>query len=176
MTVKYNLKKKQKNGNSLLLKAKLILYLERGLTIDRAAKLSGLTKEELDCLRLDPEFEDIIENSEIRCEFNHLNNIKNAGDMGAWQASSWMLERLNPERYGKKDVIKHEFEFKLQAFQKIIIQIVNDLPPQIKHLFMQKLRSLDVDSKVIDLQQEEMLSSSLPVPVNNLASISYGDK
>ena len=162
MVKKFKLNSDKKDNplknNSLYMKTKLIEGLVTGLDIDSAAKLSGISNNELNFLRADPEFEELIQSQEIKFEFENLVNIKTAGDMGAWQAASWLLERRFPDKYGKKDVIKHEYEFKLQAFQNIVVRVINKLPSDIKQMFLQELRTFDLNSQVDNLDNLPVVS------------------
>ena len=163
MATKFKLKKNNGNDNckskfdseavsKFLTKAKLAMYMKRGLDVVDAAKLCNVSEYQLGKLRSDPEFEQFIEYCSVDCESNHLKNIEDAGDMGAWQASAWVLERKFPDKYGKKDTVRHEYEVKLMSFQKIILDVINDLDPKIRQLVMQKLRSINVQSEVYDIQ------------------------
>lgn len=136
------------NSSKFFLKARLAMYMRQGLDIKDAAKLCNVSEYQLGLLRTDPEFEDFIEYCAISCECSHLENIKGAGDTGQWQASAWLLERKFPDKYGKKDTIKHEYEVKLLSFQKIILGVINELEPNVRQLIMQKLRSLNIDEEV----------------------------
>ncbi|GAF77752.1 unnamed protein product [marine sediment metagenome] len=141
-----------------LLKGKLCLFMERGLTVDDAAKLVGVTKYKLSTLRSDPEFEDFIEACTLKCESDNLGNIKEAGDMGQWQASSWILERLYPDKYGKKDTIRHEYELKLNSFMQLVFGVINSLDPLVRSSVYAKLKDIDVDMEVINMKQAKELT------------------
>jgi hypothetical protein len=162
MAKKLNLKTKPDNISktiqNTLIKSKLCLYMERGLSIDDAAKLVGVSKYKLSVFRSDPEFEDFVQACSLKCESDNLGNIKEAGDMGQWQASSWMLERLYPDKYGKKDTIRHEYELKLNSFMKLVFSVINSLDPHVRSSIYAKLKELDVDSEVINMQQVKELT------------------
>lgn len=162
MAKRLNLKTKpNKVGKTIqdtLIKGKLALYMERGLSIEDAAKLVGVTKYKLSVLRCDPEFEEFIEACALKCESDNLGNIKEAGDMGQWQASSWVLERLYPDKYGKKDTIRHEYELKLNSFIKLIFGVINELDAHVRSSIYGKLRDLDVDMEIINMQQTKELT------------------
>jgi hypothetical protein len=162
MAKKLNLKVKSdkvsKTIQDTLLKSKLVLYLERGLSIEDASKLVGISKYKLGILRSDPEFEDFIEQCSVKCEADNLANIKEAGDMGQWQASSWMLERLYPDKYGKKDTIRHEYELKLNSFMQLIFNAINSLDQTHRSAFYAKLRELNVESEVVNMEQVKSLT------------------
>lgn len=162
MAKKLNLKIKpnkiSKTIQDTLLKSKICLYLERGLSIEDATKLIGITKYKLSTLTSDPEFEEFIEACSVKCEADNLGNIKEAGDMGQWQASSWLLERLYPEKYGKKDTIRHEYELKLNSFIQLVFNAINELDAHTRSTVYGKLRDLDVKAEVINMQQTKELT------------------
>jgi hypothetical protein len=147
-----------KTIQNTLIKSKLCLYMERGLSIDDAAKLVGVSKYKLGILRSDPEFEDFVEACSLKCESDNLGNIKEAGDLGQWQASSWILERLYPDKYGKKDTIRHEYELKLNSFMKLIFGVINSLEPHVRSSIYSKLKDLDINTEVINMQQVKELT------------------
>lgn len=162
MTEKLTLKTKSdpvfKSINDTILKDKISLYLERGLPIEDAAKLTGTSKYKLNVLRCDPEFEEFIQVCTIKCESNNLGNVKEAGDMGQWQASTWLLERLYPEKYGKKDTVRHEYEIKLNSFMRLVFGVVNELDPLTRSSIYGKLRDLDVQQEVMNMKQIDELT------------------
>jgi hypothetical protein len=141
-----------------LTKAKLAMYMKRGLDIRDAAKLCNVSEYQLGILRSDPEFEEFIDFCTVNCELNHVSNIETAGSLGQWQASAWLLERKFPEKYGKKDTVKHEYEIKLLSFQKVVLNVINELEPSMRQLIMQKLRNVNVENEI---NQIEMGDGSL---------------
>ena len=137
---------------NFLTKAKLAMYMKSGLDIKDAAKLCGISEYQLGILRSDPDFEALIEFCSVDCEKMHIKNINDAGKMGAWQASAWMLERKFPEKYAKKDTVKHEYEIKFLTFQKVLLNVINTLDPSIKQIIMQKLRGVNLESEIYEMQ------------------------
>ena len=166
MTIaKFNLKKN--NGKNIidsktkerctkfLTKAKLVMYMKRGLDIKDASKLCNVSEYQLGILRSDAKFEELIGFCSANCELTHLQNITEAGSMGAWQASAWVLERKFPDKYSKKDTVRHEYEIKLMSFQKVILNVINELDPHIRQIVMQKLRSINVESEINEIQMAD---------------------
>lgn len=150
------------NGNQdlqpdFLTKERLGLYMEKGLDIEDAAKLCGVSPYMLSVYRSDPEFEEFVQTCSAKCEESCLDNIKDAGDAGMWNASAWILERKFPEKYSKKDTVRHEYDIKLSSFIQLIFKAVNALEPMIRQSFLQKLRELDVDGEIINMQKDKML-------------------
>ena len=162
MAKKLNLKIKpnkiSKTITDSLIKSKLCLYMERGLSLDDAAKLTGVSKYKLSVLRSDPEFEGFISYCSVKCEADNLSNIQEAGEMGQWQASSWLLERLYPDKYGKKDTIRHEYEFKLNSFIQLVFNAINELDSHIRSSIYGKIRDLDIQSEVLNMKQIQELT------------------
>ncbi len=87
-------------------RAELIRWLENGLPIDMAARLSGLSphtvtvwrKRSLEAQRYYIKLEDAIQEAMTRGESVHLARIAEAGRT-QWRASAWLLERMYPEKY-----------------------------------------------------------------------------
>jgi hypothetical protein len=149
-----------KNQPDIFIKSKLALYMEKGLDLEDAAKMCGISGYMLSVYRSDPEFEDFVQECRVKCEESNLDNIKDAGDNGIWNASAWILEGKFPEKYAKKDTIRHEYDIKLTTWIQLIFKAVNALEPLIRQAFMQKLRDLDVDGEIIQMQQNELLEYS----------------
>jgi hypothetical protein len=141
-----------------LIKSKLLMYMERGLCVEDAAKVAGISPYKLNVLRSDPDFEGFIESCSIKCEADNLGNIKDAGEMGQWQASGWLLERLYPEKYGKKDTVRHEYELKLNSFIQLVFGAINELDAHTRSSVYGKLRDLDVQAEVINMQKVKELT------------------
>lgn len=147
----------QNNQPNILTKSKLCLYMEKGLDIEGAAKLCGISNYMLSVYRSDPEFEEFVQECQVKCEESNLDNIKDAGDNGIWNASAWILERKFPDKYAKKDTVRHEYDFKLSSLLQLIFKAVNQLEPFIRQSFMQKLNDLDVDGEIIQLQEQQLI-------------------
>lgn len=158
MILKAKSDKISKTINDSLLKGKLCLYMERGLSLEDASKLTGISKYKLSVLRCDPEFEDFVSYCSVKCEADNLGNIREAGEMGQWQASSWLLERLYPDKYGKKDTIRHEYEIKLNSFIQLVFNAINELDSHIRSSVYGKLRDLDIQAEVMNMKQVRELT------------------
>lgn len=167
MAKRLNLKVKENgNGNGqknqvpqpdFLTKEKLSAYMQKGLDIEDAAKLCDVSPYMLSVYRSDPEFEDFVQRCNAECEYSNLDNIKDAGDSGMWNASAWILERKFPQKYAKKDTVRHEYDVKVSSFIQIIFKAVNALEPYIRQTVLQKIRELDVDGEIIQMQQNNLL-------------------
>jgi len=162
MTKRLNLKSNhspyEKNPQpDFLTKEKICLYMEKGLDLEDAAKLCDISPYMLSVYRSDPEFEEFAQTCKIKCEESNLDNVKDAGDSGLWNASAWILERKFPEKWSKKDTIRHEYDLKLSSLVKLIFKAVNELEPFIRLSVIQKLNELDVDGEIINMQKNQLL-------------------
>jgi len=135
------------NGSGEL-KIKLAHYLNLGLSIEDACKLTNCKKDKLEELRIDPEFEDFIQGCGLKNKEEYLQSIKDAAQGGYWQAASWFLERKYPEEFGKKDIIRHEYEIKIKTFQKILIDIINQESPDIRARLLKRIRDYKYDGSL----------------------------
>jgi hypothetical protein len=159
---KIKLKSKRAKKNDInKKKTKMARYLTKGLKLNEACILANVSKIELAEMRSDVDFEDFVQRSQVLLEVEQLENISEAGSMGTWQASAWILERLYPEKYGKKDTIEHKYEIKLVTFQNVVLSVINECAPQLKQKIMQKLKSVNIDdpqmlennsTKIIDVE------------------------
>lgn len=148
---KYRLEVKngQEKKTSESLKGKLAHYLSLGLSIEDSCKLSNCNKDKLEILRLDPAFEDFIQECSLKNKEDYLSAIKDAAKGGYWQSAAWFLERKFPEEFGKKDIVRHEYEIKIKTFQKILIDVINQESPEIRARLMKKLRDYKYDGSLV---------------------------
>lgn len=135
--------------SDFFIKAKLAMLMQRGHDVNDAAKLAGITQYKVRQFRNDPEFEEFVQKSYVRCKDVHLRNIESAGKQD-WRASSWFLERKYPEEFGKKDVIKHEYEYKLKGFMEAVLAVVNEVSPQLKYEIVKRLRAMNTEDAAMD--------------------------
>ena len=137
-----------------LAKAQMLEAVLCGLDIKDAAKINGITDYKLGLIRSNPDFEELLQACQANAELQHLNNIASAGKLGQWQASAWFLERKYPDKYGKKDTIRHEYEVKLGTFMRVVLEIVNGTAPELKRTILQNLRGINVDEVVYDAKRK----------------------
>jgi hypothetical protein len=167
MPVKITLKSNRKKINKLLIKKqKMAKYLSKGLKVTEASLLADVSRTELAEMRSDVEFEEFIQLSQAKLEEEHLDNISDAGSMGAWQASAWFLERLFPDKYGKKDTIEHKYEIKMVTFQNIVLEIINECSPQLKHEIMRKLKKVDLNNPLTLEHKKDNETSNKIIDIN----------
>lgn len=121
-------------------------YISRGLGLREVCSLVGVPWMTFKLWRTRyPRFDEFIEKCVAEVEIETLDEIREAGKGGTWQASAWMLERRWPERYGKRDVLKQEIYWKHMEFVKIVLEVINDADPTLKSEIVSKLRTLKID-------------------------------
>lgn len=158
---RHSLKSKIGKINEIKQKKKLLAhYLKKGLSVKEATVLADVDKKLLADFRSDPSFEDFLQKCEAQHEVEHLETIN---DAKTWQASAWMLERKYPDKYGKKDIVKHEYEIKFMTFQKVILEVINDADPRLKQMIMRKLRQIDLDNNPKLLENKSVDNSFIDV-------------
>jgi len=82
----------------------IIECLELGMSLKGATEYAGIAFQTFNEWRKkDSEFNDQIEKARNRMERSMLERIREAAqDPNKWQAAAWKLERIFPERYGRK--------------------------------------------------------------------------
>jgi hypothetical protein len=164
MAKRYNLKLKDvidpsqlSSGAKLeLVKAQMLEAILSGMDITDAAKTVGVSNFRLASIRSDPNFEELIQACLANMELQHLKHINTAASLGQWQASAWILERKFPDKYGKRDTIRHEYEVKIGTFMKVVLEIVNNSAPDVKKIILQKLRSINVEEVVYTAKKDSI--------------------
>ena len=80
----------------------IVGMLSLGCTRANAARYVGCTPETLrKTAKRDPKFAERMRQAEMNLEMKHMNNLVNASGR-SWRASAWVLERLNPRRFGRR--------------------------------------------------------------------------
>lgn len=143
-------------AQSELSKAQLLEAIMAGMDLKDAAKINGISEFKLGLIRSDPNFEELLQACQANVEMDHLKNISTAGKLGQWQASAWFLERKYPDKYGKKDTIRHEYEVKLGTFMRVVLDIVNQSAPELKKIILQSLRMINVEEVVYTAKRKEL--------------------
>ena len=126
-------------------RSKLLFYLKKGLNVKDSCVLAGISDYILGQLRSDPDFEELLKQSELNYKIELVEYVEDAASCGTWQAAAWLLERKYADEFGKKNTVKHEYEIKLANFQQAVLDVVNAASPQLKHEIVQKLRNLDLE-------------------------------
>lgn len=152
-----------KQKDKEFIKARIAYYLTIGLDISDACKLADCSDQKFNRLRIDPDFEDLVQKSFAQNEMNHISNISTAGDKGFWQASAWYLERRFPEKYGRKDTVVHEYRIKMQTLQRVFLEVLDEVDPNLRFKVLNRLRTYKFDGSAA-LVGDFSLKKLLPSP------------
>jgi hypothetical protein len=152
------------------LKSRIAYYLVIGLDITDACKLSDCSNDKFKQLRLDPDFEELVQKSFAENELSHITNIGNAGNKGFWQASAWYLERRFPEKYGRKDTVVHEYRIKMQTLQRVFLDVLDEVDPSLRYKVLNRLRTYKFDGTGV-LSSDFSLKKLLPPPEDDTIDI-----
>lgn len=124
----------------------LQMYITRGLGLQEACTLSGVEWTTFTRWRtVYPDFKAFIDQCQARSEFDALDQVHKARDGGVWQASSWFLERKWPDRYGRRDVTKHEIFNHYNMFVQIVLEVINETDPELRATILNKLRAREIN-------------------------------
>lgn len=88
-----------------------IIYkaVSQGMTIKSACSLAGITQTTFyDWVTNKPEFTALIKKAESEMKERALKVINQAAQNGQWQAAAWLLERREPNEYGRQDRVRIE--------------------------------------------------------------------
>lgn len=90
-------------------KMEIIAVLSTGGSRNMAADYVSVGRTTLhDLIERDDDFSDQVKKAESESKFQHIKNISNAADGGAWQASAWYLERKEPGEFGRNKIEQKE--------------------------------------------------------------------
>lgn len=142
----------RKRGRPLLLtpavRAQLAVHLRRGLYLETAARLVGVSRSSLHAWlakgaaqKRGPfrDLLDTIEGSQARFEADSLERLERADEGGKWTA--WRLERMFPERFGLKSVIQEAAQSQVdQEIRAVLDRIRERCDPA---TFRQVLEAID---------------------------------
>ena len=152
---KLKFKKLKNNGNDscksiVFIKNKMEKYFNLVLDVNDVCKLTGISKTKFEEYRLIPDFEEFLQKMALNGEIRSLESIHKASDKGYWQAGAWFLERKYPEKYGKKDLYKAEYEAKLEVYKKVLLGLLEELEPSLKFRFLAKLNKCDIETSLMN--------------------------
>lgn len=98
---------------------KICEYVRQGLTYEIAARAAGISESTFYRWRERGEkarggkfreFWEALKRAEAEAEQRLVERILSASS-DTWQAAAWILERRYPDRWGRKDRVKHETDF-----------------------------------------------------------------
>jgi hypothetical protein len=104
--------------------ARVIALITAGFSIERAARYVDCAASTIrrECRR-NPEFDRDLRRACFSAELSPLQAVREAARK-YWRAGAWLLERLDPQRFGKQNP-RHVTPEQLQAFSSIITEIVS---------------------------------------------------
>jgi hypothetical protein len=130
----------------------ILALLKSGCSRTTAAISVGChPKTILNTAKRDPEFAERLAMAENVAEFIHLENINKAGkEMKYWRASAWMLERIDPDRFGKSDpdaITPAQLTSLIVQIAQIIIQ---EIPvPELREQIIKRFDCLLVEARLV---------------------------
>jgi hypothetical protein len=105
-----------------------------------AAEYVGVNRQRVyDERDRNPDFAEKLQRAKRQIEFDLLKAIKAAGTTGSvhtktkrqeWRAGAWILERRNPQRYGRKDPNAVTPEMVMAVANGILSDILEFIPPE----------------------------------------------
>lgn len=90
-----------------------------GARYREACVAGGLTPKEAAALKADPDWMAAYENARNAFVSQSLMSIKGHGEKD-WKATAWLLERILPERFGKRDTVDQNVKVTVLPFQSMI--------------------------------------------------------
>lgn len=111
-------------------KQKLINLVAAGCPRDGALPVVGVTKRDFRrALIADPSLETELASGETRVELLLLRNVQEAArDPRNWRASTWYLERTNPDRYGRVRPRSVRVSKLIEFFDNLVHQLNQTVP------------------------------------------------
>ena len=120
---------------TLSLQDEIVRLISQGASTEQAAESAGITPRSLYYWMAKGregkpkeflQFFQAIKKAQSDFELMHLRNIQRYAASGAWQASAWILERVNRERYGKVVAIENtDTNFKVE-----IVNVPRPIKPE----------------------------------------------
>ena len=116
-------------------------YLESGLSVEQTCDLVGISRATFARWRRKyPEFDSFVRRCVANAEYSALNEIREAGSGGLWQANAWFLERLFPLRYGIKTQARYHLQQQLHRFMSTVLDVLHEVDPKVKHEVVKRLK------------------------------------
>ena len=114
-----------------------------GCSLSTVARYLGVHRETLrrNAVR-HPEFGKRLAQAAASLEWSHLRKVTQASGR-SWRASAWMLERINPQRFGRRkadSISRSELNDVLDILTRILTEEIND--PQARQQVLLRLQEL----------------------------------
>lgn len=135
-----NLPTRAPTAMSAELAGKIITSWAAGAKYTEACMAAGLTKAEAKALKDDPDWVLAYENARNSFVASSLLNIQGHGAKD-WKATAWLLERILPERFAKRETVDQNVNVTVLPFQSMLTGEViataevvkTDPPPATEH-------------------------------------------
>jgi hypothetical protein len=121
----------------------IVALITAGFSIDRAARYVGCAASTIrrESIR-NQQFQSDMRRASLSAELSPLQAVREAGRK-YWRAAAWLLERMDPQRFGKQDVRcfkPEQLEATVDVFSRIIASEVSS--PQERLRIVQKVEVL----------------------------------
>ena len=124
--------------------SQIVLSWASGAKYSEACMAAGLTRGEAQALRGDPDWMAAWERARTAFVTGGLKNIQQHGDKD-WKATAWLLERVMPERFGKRDTVEQNVKITVLPFQSMltgeVIEVVPEVVPEKKPDVAERIHS-----------------------------------
>jgi hypothetical protein len=111
--------------------SQIVLAWASGAKYAEACVAAGLTKGEAQALKQDPDWMAAWDRARTAFVTGGLKNIQAHGDKD-WKATAWLLERIMPERFGKRDTVDQNLKITVLPFQSMLTGEVIEVVPEPK--------------------------------------------
>lgn len=99
--------------------AKIMLAWASGSKYFDACQSAGLTRKQARSLKDDVDWMAAYDRARAEFVSRSLQRIDNHGEKD-WKATAWLLERLLPEKFGKRDTVQHEVKMKPLPWRSLL--------------------------------------------------------
>ncbi len=121
-------------------------------------------------LKRNMEFRERLRRASLACELDPLNSIRQCARSN-WRAAAWYLERVNPERFGKRNPVSYS-PAEFQEGFKILIDIIQEevRSPATRKRIIRQLRQRAGEIEEAATQHAETSMSARPATLKPRSS------
>lgn len=136
--------------------------ISAGCSLERAATYVGCAATTIRReARRNPEFSEKLRRASLSTEISILSSIRNAAQKN-WRAGTWLLERLDVQRYGKKNARQVSPEQLAEFFKQIVDAIWEEIPSE------ETRRRIDQRIGELSARISAEVNASLDIPKKSL--------
>lgn len=95
-----------------------------------ACQAAGLTKRQARELKQDPDWQAAYDRAKADFVARSLQRIDGHGERD-WKATAWLLERIIPGRFGKRDTVQHEVKMKPLPWRSLLTDQVIEVQAEV---------------------------------------------